>query len=179
MTDQKDIAIRPLSHFSTNGKLSGPIGAFDPEDPNDLLWEGDYANWRKEGVVEMAAAKMVEELSDYSEYCMDTNRAINLIRKFLRAARKDQQEQGDAEDETSDGPVPSDDMPIIITNKRFIREISADCWALLQQKDAEDRTFFCFGNNVAHLETEGADHIYPMKLKRDAMIGHLDKLGNF
>ena len=87
----KEVVIRPLDNFSTNGKLSGPLAAFDPDDDNVLLWEGDYPNWRRPGVVDDAAAKMVAEMTtDFPEYGMDLGRAIKALRKGLREARRAQ-----------------------------------------------------------------------------------------
>ena len=172
----KDISIRPLDNFSTNGKLSGPLGAFDPDDLTDLLWEGDYSNWRKDGVVEDAATKMVEELQDSPEYEVDHKRAVDLLRKALRLARKVQQE---ASEELEDSMPPPTDRKMVITNGRFIREIAEEAWGLLQPVDGRWGEFYRFGNNISHLETEGAEQVYAYKLRRDSLIGHLDRLADF
>ena len=94
----KDIIVAPLSIFNTNGKLSGPLGAYDPEDPSLFLWEADRPNWRRTGVLEQAAKGMVEEFADFPEYKLDLKRAISLLRKALRQARIKQADDGGTED---------------------------------------------------------------------------------
>jgi hypothetical protein len=111
----KEVKVKALGNFSGNGVLRGSIGFFDP-DTDDLLSEVDRPNWRREGVVEEAAAKVADEMVlDFPEYGMDLIRAITGLRKGLREARREQADGGTTPPESVAAAVPND-KPFIITN---------------------------------------------------------------
>ena len=99
----KEVTVKPLDNFSANGTLRGSLGVFDLED-GDLLWEADRPNWRRDGVVEAAARLMADEMTlDFPEYGMDPDRAIGILRKGLREARRAQQAASDTPAQTQEG----------------------------------------------------------------------------
>lgn len=174
----REITIKPLDNFTSNGVLRGGIAAYDAEN-DSFLWDADRPNWRAKGVVEEAAQDFVAELAEFPEHEVTAERAQLLLRNGLRSARKAQAAANSEPDESPpEGPDMPTDRPMVVTSGRWIREIVVESWVLLQAADGAPPQFFRVGNNVAHLETEDK-RVYTNKLRRDGLIGHLDKAANF
>ena len=159
--------IKSLPGFTGNGVLKGTFVATDDLD-NPLGWE-EHGNWSNTTFVRKAAVSLAEETG------IELDQARQLLMNARKAARTAVGLHSDTDSEAS--TTADEERPRIIVNGRFLREISAESWALIFGA-GKSPEFFKFGSKLVHLEADQG-RVYSRVLNRDSLIGHMDRLGDY
>ena len=159
--------IKTLHGFTGNGVLKGTLVALDDSD-NPLGWE-EHGNWSNSAFLRKAAISLAEDTG------IELDRARQLLVNARKAARTAAGIDGTAD--AAPEIAADQDRERIIVNGRFLRDLAADSWALMSAA-GEEPEFFKLGDRLAHLEVDN-DRVYSRVLTRDALIGHLDRLGDY
>lgn len=75
-------------------------------------------------------------------------------------------------------PQLQHDRQVVYVSDRHMRDISDDCWELIEGANGARPRFFCFGDGVVDLVVSKS-LIRPRLLSLASLRGHLDRLGDF
>lgn len=103
--------------------------------------------------------------------------AEDIAKALVAQALKSIRQAADSAPEAS-GASRDPERPIVVVNGRYLREVAVEAWKLLSAPDGQTPKFYRVGNSLTHMETE-AGRVYPRVLRRDSLIGHLDRLADF